>query len=313
MSTSIRQASWPRDKDALRALRHQVFVLEQGVPEALEWDGQDDACQHFIAETDGAAVGCARLMPTGQIGRMAVLADQRGSGIGAKLLMAAVEAARALPGAQIHLHAQVQVVPFYERFGFDAFGERFMEAGIEHQSMHLPTDTANADQQPSLGQLKGRNLAPFDSDETAMRTAAALCTGARRQILIYSQLLDQEIFARTELVSVLSDFVRSHARAEVEILIHSSSKIRARTHDLVALAQRLSSKFTIRLVGDDERSERRSFIVTDNEGYWLLPDYQQSSGIACAFDPVQAQHLGERFTELSRRAKPDPNLRTLSI
>ncbi len=317
MTLLVRQASWPEDSAALRALRQEVFVIEQGVPESLEWDGQDEACQHFIAEIDGIAIGCARLMPTGQIGRMAVLADQRGTGTGGKLLLAAVEAARSLSAPDIHLHAQVQVVPFYERFGFKSVGERFMEAGIEHQSMRLATD-AHPDThldatQPTFGRLNGRDLAPFDGDEAATQTAAKLCAGARREILIYSQLLDQEIFGQKTLVTALSDFARSHARAEVEILIHSSSKIRARTHELVALAQRLSSKFTIRLVGDDERNERRSFIVADGDGYWLLPDYQQSTGIACAFDPVQAQHLSERFVELSRRAKPDPNLRTLSI
>lgn len=313
MNVSIQQASWPDDSDVLRLLRQQVFVVEQGVPESLEWDGEDASCKHFLATVDDEPVGCARLMPTGQIGRMAVLASERGKGLGGQLLLAAIETAQQQGLTDIFLHAQVRVQPFYERFGFTAYGDRFLEAGIDHQSMHLTAETAPPLESLLSAKLAGRNLAPFDTDESAAERAAQLCAGAQRHVVIYSQLLDQETFGQGVVVAALSDFVRSHAHAHVDILIHSSSKIRARSHELVALAQRLTSKFTIKLVNDDERNERRSFIVADGEGYWLLPDYQQPTGIACAFDPVQAQHLSDRFEELSRRAKIDPNLRTLRI
>ncbi|MCR9279103.1 MAG: GNAT family N-acetyltransferase [Pseudomonadaceae bacterium] len=313
MSVVIRRANWPADREALRLLRTQVFVVEQGVPEALEWDGEDENCLHFLAETENGPVGCARLMPSGQIGRMAVLASERKNGLGSRLLVAAMDAAKREGISEPYLHAQVQVLPFYERHGFTAHGDRFMEAGIEHQSMRLTSEpTEGIDTLLSAG-LNGRNLAPFEGEEAAATTAAELCAAAQRHIVIYSQLLDQEIFARECLVAALSEFVRGNARAHVDILIHSSAKIRARSHELVALAQRLSSKFTIRLVGEDERNEHRSFVVADGEGYWLLPDCQQATGIACAYDPVQAQHLAERFAELSRRAKRDPDLRTLRI
>ncbi|MCY4013099.1 MAG: GNAT family N-acetyltransferase [Gammaproteobacteria bacterium] len=119
-----------------------MFVEEQGVPEAEEWDGQDEASRHFIAEDDtGTAVGTARLMPSGQIGRMAVLKPLRGKGIGARLLAAAVDAARQGGSERIFLHAQTQAAGFYERAGFRGAGETFMEAGIEHRPMELDTDT----------------------------------------------------------------------------------------------------------------------------------------------------------------------------
>ncbi|MCY3811093.1 MAG: GNAT family N-acetyltransferase [Gammaproteobacteria bacterium] len=119
-----------------------MFVEEQGVPEAEEWDGQDDASRHFIAEDGtGAAVGTARLMPSGQIGRMAVLKPLRGMGIGARLLAAAVDAARQDGYERIFLHAQTQAAGFYERAGFRPAGETFMEAGIEHRPMELGPDS----------------------------------------------------------------------------------------------------------------------------------------------------------------------------
>ena len=136
--TRVYEVSWQTHGEALTALRRTVFVEEQGVPEAEEWDGQDEASRHFIAaDGTGAAIGTARLMPSGQIGRMAVLKPLRGTGIGARLLTAAVDAARQGGYERIFLHAQTQAAGFYERAGFRPAGEAFMEAGIEHRLMEL--------------------------------------------------------------------------------------------------------------------------------------------------------------------------------
>ena len=134
----VHEVAWSTHGPTLKAIRRTVFVEEQGVPEAEEWDGQDDSSRHFIAEdASGTTVGTARLMPSGQIGRMAVLKHLRGSGIGARLLAAAVDAARQGGYPSIFLHAQTQAAGFYERAGFRAIGEPFMEAGIEHRHMEL--------------------------------------------------------------------------------------------------------------------------------------------------------------------------------
>ena len=76
---AVRPAVWERDDEALRLIRFAVFVVEQHVPEELEWDGIDAACEHAIAEDGaGSPVGCGRLLPDGHIGRMAVLRAWRG-------------------------------------------------------------------------------------------------------------------------------------------------------------------------------------------------------------------------------------------
>lgn len=133
-----REVSWDSHQQALSSLRRTVFVEEQGVAEDEEWDGADAGCRHFLAEdADGRPVGTARLMPSGQIGRMAVLEEWRGQGIGAQLLELAVHAARAANHPAIFLHAQSHAVGFYERAGFQVTGIPFMEAGIEHREMTL--------------------------------------------------------------------------------------------------------------------------------------------------------------------------------
>jgi predicted GNAT family N-acyltransferase len=133
---AVRLADWPRDCDALRRIRHEVFVVEQRVPAELEWDGIDGDCRHALAE-DGAghAVGCARLLPDGHIGRMAVLRDWRGRGVGAALLRLLVAEARVAGHARVALNAQTHALAFYARQGFVACGEEFLEAGIAHRAM----------------------------------------------------------------------------------------------------------------------------------------------------------------------------------
>ena len=132
------EADWHAYTAVLGSIRHKVFVAEQGVTEAQEWDGHDDESRHFLAcDADGRPIGTARLMPSGQIGRMAVLKDWRNQGIGGKLLAAAVATARRNGHPRIFLHAQTHATGFYERAGFRASGDTFMEADIEHRAMTL--------------------------------------------------------------------------------------------------------------------------------------------------------------------------------
>ena len=134
-------AAWDELGDELRAVRTEVFIHEQGVAPELEWDGEDAVSHHFVATTvehPPRVVGTARLMRTGQIGRMAVLKDFRGMGIGRTLLDQAVEFALASGFARIFLHAQTHAREFYEKAGFRAAdaGE-FVEANIPHVEMEF--------------------------------------------------------------------------------------------------------------------------------------------------------------------------------
>ncbi|HSO05892.1 MAG TPA: GNAT family N-acetyltransferase [Pelomicrobium sp.] len=133
---TVRLTDWATDGERLAAVRREVFVREQRVPEELEWDGADAACVHAIAEdVQGRAIGTARLLPDCSIGRMAVLAAWRGRGVGDTLLRCMLEAARRRGDAEATLHAQTHACGFYERHGFRRRGAEFMEAGIPHVGM----------------------------------------------------------------------------------------------------------------------------------------------------------------------------------
>jgi predicted GNAT family N-acyltransferase len=133
---SLRVADWSRDGDALRSIRTRVFVVEQGVPETLEWDDVDPLCAHALAfDGDENPIGCGRLLPDGHIGRMAVLAPWRGRGIGAALLSLLVDLAHQKGHCRAIVNAQQDAVPFYARYGFVVTGDEFEEAGIAHRIM----------------------------------------------------------------------------------------------------------------------------------------------------------------------------------
>ena len=136
----IQIVDWHDQRDTLKAIRKSVFIDEQHVPEELEWDGRDTECTQFLLTIDSAPVATARLTPEGQIGRMAVLKNFRGKGFGSRLLATVIEQAKHAGHKQVFLHAQVSVIEFYQRHGFTACGDVFIDAGIEHRSMKLVFD-----------------------------------------------------------------------------------------------------------------------------------------------------------------------------
>ena len=147
MSLHIETATWAQQSAVLASLRRTVFIDEQNVAEALEWDGLDAAATHFIALNAGNAVGCARLLADGHIGRMAVLPAYRGKGVGRALLGAVLHAACQQNLGWLHLNAQTHAAGFYARFGFQPVGAEFSDADIPHLRMELVmehhTDTLN--------------------------------------------------------------------------------------------------------------------------------------------------------------------------
>lgn len=135
------RGNWLELKSEAHAIRHQVFVVEQQVDESEEWDDMDEQCIHFIArDNTGKAAGTARLLPDGHIGRMAVLADYRGFGVGTQLMREALAAGLTAGYQQFVLHAQTHAIDFYSRFGFQVAGDEFDEAGIPHIKMILTID-----------------------------------------------------------------------------------------------------------------------------------------------------------------------------
>jgi len=136
---TVREADWHRDQAAIRGVRHAVFVIEQGIPAALEWDGLDPDCRHVLGCTGNCRpVATGRLMPDGRIGRMAVLPAWRRQGVGRALLVRLLQLAGSRGLLNVRLHAQIVVAGFYRRQGFQECGVPFELAGIVHVEMTRP-------------------------------------------------------------------------------------------------------------------------------------------------------------------------------
>ncbi|CAN1541226.1 ElaA Predicted acyltransferase [Methylophilaceae bacterium] len=134
----IVQVTWRQAKNQLSEIRAQVFINEQQVPHELEWDALDEAAQHLLVVDDQSnAIACARLLNNGSIGRMAVVKNWRGLGIGSALLNKAI-GFYAQQGLQtITLSAQLHAVGFYEKAGFLVMSPPYLDANILHVYMQL--------------------------------------------------------------------------------------------------------------------------------------------------------------------------------
>ena len=117
---NIVHGDWKTYQHEAERVRAMVFIAEQKVPRELEFDEDDKTAEHFISfDARHMVTGCARLLDNGRIGRVAVLRPFRGRGIGEAVMKT------------------VQAMPFYERLGFEPFGDEFDEAGIPHRMMRL--------------------------------------------------------------------------------------------------------------------------------------------------------------------------------
>ncbi len=129
------------DITACQALRRAVFIDEQGVDPDLEVDGLDSEATHLLAVKEGRPVGTARILFMGEVakvGRVCVLPELRGTGMGKALMMAAIAECRSRLGlSEVRLGAQTYAIGFYEALGFVAEGPEFMDAGILHREMVL--------------------------------------------------------------------------------------------------------------------------------------------------------------------------------
>ena len=131
---------WIDGHAALTMIREKVFIEEQKVTPQLEWDGLDEEAIHFLAYKNEEVVGCARAIVTEgvmQLGRMAVLKDHRGEGIGSALVDKAVTTSKLNQLLAIHISAQCHAIDFYKKFGFTITSDIYLDADIPHRDMRL--------------------------------------------------------------------------------------------------------------------------------------------------------------------------------
>lgn len=283
--------------DALRAVRDVVFVEEQRVPADIERDALDPLCAHVLArDPDGRPIGTGRLAPDGKIGRMAVLRDWRGRGVGLAMLRALVAKAQDDGLAGVHLHAQVDAEGFYAAQGFLPAGERFEEAGIQHQAMQRLLDRPAA----------------IESAAQAQAAVVAVLAAARRSAILYSRDMDPGLLDRPD---VLAAFRRLAVRGgEIRLLLQDVAAPQRAHAPLIALAQRLTTAFAIRLVEEPvDLTYPSAFVASDTGAWYFRPLGHRLEGETRLDGAARMRQLRTVFDAAWERARPATELRALGI
>jgi predicted GNAT family N-acyltransferase len=310
-------ADWsnPTQRAACRAIRKAVFVEEQGVPQEQEGDAQDDVSRHALAwDAHGRPIGTGRLTPKQMIGRMAVVADWRGRGVGSAILRLLLEQAQALHYPKVTMHAQLHAVAFYEKFGFHAFGEEFVECGIRHVHMQREIAPLVAPPRPALPERPPPRLVAVDSQEQALAATLELLTAARREACIYTRDLDPPLYDQEPVLEALKRLAIKGRGVGIRILVQEPRTPAQNGHRLIALAQRLASAFALRTpVEDEDRQYPSAFLLTDVPGYYFRALGSRYEGEAVTHAVGKHAQLLDFFNQVWERSEPSEELRRLSL
>ena len=280
-------------------IRDVVFVQEQQVPRELERDALDPISHHVLArDASGTPIGTARLTPDHRIGRMAVLSAWRGQGVGDALLVALLDEARRRQWPDVSLHAQVSAEAFYARHGFLPEGERFSEAGIEHQAMRRvlagPTGIAHR--------------------REAVAITTAVIAQARRSLVVYSRALDPGLWDAPAVVEGLRRFATRQTGAQVHLLLQDAGTPQRALAPLIGLGQRLPSVFAFREVQDPvDLPYTAAFVANDDHGYYYRPLGHRFDGEAGLVHAGRARQLREEFSQMWERSRPVSEYRALGL
>jgi predicted GNAT family N-acyltransferase len=308
----VDMAEWSRDadRDALQRIRQQVFVVEQRVPETRERDGLDPQCWHVLARDEkGEPIGCGRLTPEHKIGRMAVLQEWRGQGVGVAMLRELVTRARALGWPDVSLASQVSALGFYERAGFAPYGERFIDAGLQHQSMRLLFDASDLPRP-----ARDKRTLPVRSVADVAAARLQVLVEARHQLAICLPALDRETYSRPEELAEVRRVATSGRSARIRILLHDPEAALRNDHRLIALMQRLPSSIQIRMPMDEvDLVYPSSYLLNDAGGYLFLPEADRPQGRAALDDRAGLAPLRQHFDEVWERSAPATMLQALNI
>ncbi|MCU0757232.1 MAG: GNAT family N-acetyltransferase [Xanthomonadales bacterium] len=314
---TVELTHWQQDAEALFAVRETVFIVEQQVPREEEVDDLDPPSLHALArDPAGQPIATGRLTPLGSIGRMAVLADWRGRGVGQVILQTLIDAARARGLRTLWLHAQTHALAFYAGAGFVAEGAAFDECGIPHQRMTLSLPPREVPERPAGPRREpvSRSELLAVVDYAGLLTASLqLLDSTRHQFRLYSRDLDARAYDQEAFIDGVRRFVLAGSRHEVRVLLQDLGTVQTQRHRLIELMRRIDSRIRIRQVAEEDRSFPGAYVVNDSHGflYRVHGDRPTAEGHTRAIG--RAGELWRSFDEVWERASVPVELRRLGI
>lgn len=137
----VKHGRWDQLQQDAKLIRTQVFICEQGITEADEWDDQDVISQHFVIYDQDQPIATARLLQNHSVGRVAVVKAYRGQGLGQMIMLEIISYAQKQRLSVLTLSSQVHAISFYEKLGFTVQGNSYDECGISHIEMTMNLNT----------------------------------------------------------------------------------------------------------------------------------------------------------------------------
>ena len=305
-SITIEIAQWPQDSATIKDIRKKVFVIEQGVEPEIEWDGKDHTCTHVLARLDGEPVGTGRIQPNGHIGRLAVLASQRGKSLGKSMLEQLIRVAEEQGHEHVFLNSQVQAVGFYEHFGFIVEGTVFMVAGIPHQRMEMKLSESK--QEDDI--LAKSKLSGIEENYAAI---LELTYSARHTIEIFTPDLDRRLLSRQSLIQTLKGFIKVSSKSQLRIIVTDPSTAIRYDHLIIELSQEFPSYVQIKKTHREYQHLPYSYIIIDGKAVLYRPiadDYEAQLDIK---DGREARRLQAEFNEIWSVSDIVPGIKRLFI
>ncbi|WP_303289337.1 GNAT family N-acetyltransferase [Marinobacter sp. SS5-14b] len=321
MTPRFRKYSWQLAPNSIRDIRQRVFIDEQKVPPELEWDDTDEIADHYlVVDRNNTPIATARLFSaleeTGYIGRMAVLPEYRGRGVGEALLrhLMSESAGRF---QEIRLSAQQHAVGFYQRCGFHICSAPYDDAGIPHLDMRClaPSLAHKVTQLRPQPLILGADTESwlFDHEDTMLGLMDSLAGQAGQRLWLYDRNLDHELYDRHQLRELVSAVARRHRLSEVRLLIHDDKPLVKQRHQLVELMRRLTSRIELRLVNPDYPLEDQPFMLVDREGILCRHHFDKPEGFANFAAGGRVKVKEEAFQRMWDTARPSLELRELPL
>ena len=312
----VEQTDWASAAQILSDIRTRVFIDEQHVPAAEEFDDRDKTAIHWIAWGENqTAMGVARLAGN-RVERMAVLKPWRRRGVGSSLVRAIIAFAVREKIEQLELDAQLHAVGFYEDNGFEVSGEEFMDVGIRHVPMAMDLGRFLQQRPPSPlpdidEELRHRN--PIGNIEEFRWSALQLAKHSERQVRIFTDTLDPRVYDNDEICQAIHRLVTGHPHSRVMILVRNTEDLAKHFHRLVETFQRLSSHIELRRLNRELDTFHQEFITGDISAVLYIQNPRRSIGYLCLHSPLEAKKLNEEFDVLWNHSLPDPQIRQLHI
>jgi predicted GNAT family N-acyltransferase len=297
-------AKWNKDRIVLKDIRKQVFILEQNVPQELEWDKDDAMNEHFLAYIDNEPVGCARLVDNKKIGRMAVLRPYRSMGVGKQIIDHIQRYASQKRYTRLELSAQCHAYSFYKQCGFEAFSLPYEDASIPHINMGFNVFS----QQSNTGLFSMGDDSEIHRGQSQLQAQGLLdiiLSQTHRSMILCLKDLSHPLCRHEGLIQKIKQLARHNRNFKVYILI-GQHNTQNNEHNLFRLQDRLPSFIEIRSTQDSIPCK------------WLMDstawfDFELTNSRACFSDRAKIKHFMEQFNKWWHSAQNIADARRLSI